>query len=272
MGGFDSALRTLSSSPEVPRRHLAPDDQPAFETRVKVLFLQAGFSVRRERSGQHQQSAMLDPLRAVNPQDLDCRPSRRRLAHQDSAVPFKVLGPDFGSGIEQLCHFTGLGIISTEIWSFCRIAVGAGPTKVLQTGRPVVFSGADVIQFVRQGRKSLGKLAVFATVVRLLPHLFPERGHQGRRNPVSETRALACNKSRNWPTRRYFSSSARCSAAMSPALFASSNSRMRSRAPSLKRSERIDRAASSDSPGRSGATTSFKMSASVTAGALITER
>lgn len=130
--------------------------------------------------------------------------------------------------------------------------------------------------FQREFRPSLRDLSAFARQlsVETLGYSRPslrDKPASGIPRPIgaSETRALACNKSRNCPTRRNLSNSARSSAVTSPLLFASNNCRIRSRALSLKRNERKHRAASAGSPGRSGATTSFKMSASVSAGGLM---
>lgn len=128
-----------------------------------------------------------------------------------------------------------------------------------------------MIQLVWQGRIGLGKLAILAAIAGSRPDLLPARGHQAPPDRAKEMRALACNKSRNCPTRRYLSNSARSSEASFPWLFAWSNFWMRCRARSLNRNESMERAASSGSSARSGAMTSFKMSASVIAGALTIE-
>ncbi len=58
---------------------------------------------------------------------------------------------------------------------------------------------ANVIYLVREQRASLWQLAVFAAIVRSLPHLFADCGRNLQAYPLAfrDTRAFACIRSRN---------------------------------------------------------------------------
>jgi hypothetical protein len=173
---------------------------------------------------------MFDPLRRIDVEDGYRGAGHRRRANERGTIPAEVLRPYVRSRIKKRCHFTAHRIVARNVWPLGRVALGASETQVFQRGLTTVLLCNDVVDFVRQHSACLRKLAVFAVTLCSLPHLVPKRRHQVALDSKSDTRALACMRSMNWPTRRYFCSSACSASLMSPRLFASSNWRMRSRA------------------------------------------
>jgi hypothetical protein len=173
---------------------------------------------------------MFDPLRGIDVEDGYRGAGFRRRANERGTIPTEVLCPYMRSRIKKRCHFTGHRIVARNVWPLGRVALGASETQVLWRGLTTVLLRNDVVDFVRQHSACLRKLAVFAATLCSLPHLIPQRRHQVALDSKSDKRALACMRSRNWPTRRYFCSSACSASLMFPRLFASSNWPMRSRA------------------------------------------
>ena len=176
----------------------------------------------------YEETPMFDPLWRIDVEDGYSGACHGRRANERGATPVEVLRPYVGSRIKKRCHFTGYRIVARNVWSLGRVALGASETQVLQRGLTTVLLGDDVVDFVRQDGACLRKLAVFAAVLCSPPHLVPQRRHQVALDSKSDKRALACMRSMNWPTRRYFCSSACSASLMFPRLFASSNWRMRS--------------------------------------------
>ena len=208
---------------------------------------------------------MFDPFWRVDPEHLNGRSAASGLSAQQRSLPVKMLRPGLRSRMEKRRELAAGGIVTRNVESLGGIAVSARQAETVECGASAMFSSADVIEFVRQDGVRLGQAAILTLIRRPSSNLFPQRWPQAALASASETRALACSKSSNWPTRRYFSSSACLAADRTPRLFASSDRRIRACAASLKRSARIDLAASWLRPGWSGTTTSSRMSASVMA-------
>jgi hypothetical protein len=173
---------------------------------------------------------MFDPLWAIDVEDGYRGAGHRRRASERGTIPAEVLRPYVRSRIKKRCYFTSRRIVTRYVWPLGRVALGASETQVFQRGLTTVLLCNDAVDFERQHSACLRKLAVFAATLCSLPHLVPQRRHQVALDSKSDTRALACMRSMNWPTRRYFCSSACSASLMSPRLFTSSNWRMRSRA------------------------------------------
>ena len=173
---------------------------------------------------------MFDPLWRIDVEDGYRGAGDRRRANQRGTIPVEVLRPYVRSRIKKRCQFTGYRIVARNVWSLGRVALGASETQVFQRGLTTMLLGKDVVDFMRQHGACLRKLAVFAAGLCSLPHLVPQRRHQVALDSGRDKRALACIRSMNWPTRRYFCSSACSASLIFPLLFASSNWRMRSRA------------------------------------------
>jgi hypothetical protein len=72
------------------------------------------------------------------------------LAHQAGAIPGEMKAPFILTGIEERNQFSSVLIIACYVGPFESVAGRTSQAKIRKVSLPMVLSGADVIEFVRQ--------------------------------------------------------------------------------------------------------------------------
>src|SRR5262249_18160010 len=121
---------------------------------------------------------MCDPLRVVDPQDIDGRACRRAFTREPGTIPGEVFVPPILARIEQWNQLISLGIVAGDVWSLGGVAGRAGPTEVPQARATVMLPRLYVVHFVGQRCVSLRQLAILTQVAGSFGHApTPRLGH-----------------------------------------------------------------------------------------------
>jgi hypothetical protein len=98
---------------------------------------------------------MFDTFRGIDSEHFNrCAPIGG-LALQHGSSPLKMFVPRLSSGVEQRRKFVRGGIVARDIWAFGSVAVRAGEAQVSRLALALMLEGANVIDFVGQGRVGL---------------------------------------------------------------------------------------------------------------------
>src|SRR3972149_7384713 len=151
----------------------------------------------------HQEAAVIDSFGLVDAQKLNGGDADGCFATQYGAFPNEMIVPRAGPRIEKGHHRVGTRRVAGDVGAFVDVAPRAGPAKVFGRRWAAMFLGADMVCFVRQYGATLRHAAILAAILRPLPNFATQLVIHGEFAPFRRlTRAFACNRSRNWPTRK----------------------------------------------------------------------
>jgi hypothetical protein len=157
---------------------------------------------RSPQSRVHQQSTVACPLGSINTEQLHGGGSYWRETLESVSVPPKMLRPHMIPRVEEGDQLGRFGNEGRNVRPFVGIALSACPAEVIESRRPAVLKGANVVDFVRQHRRALRHETVFAAIGSPLSHDLPQAlvHHEAVRCKASC--AFAFRRSINCPTRR----------------------------------------------------------------------
>ena len=161
-----------------------------------------------------------DGIRIVDIQHDDRRSADGCLANKDGALPAKMMGPQMTSRMIESDDLLSLGINSSEIGAFMKVARMARERQVSRVIAAPMLFGNDMLSVIcGEGGPLLWKVTIFTTIFRPCTDEVTCCGIHQALSPLRTRRAFDCSTVRKWMARTYVSYSS-FSAAVSRPSFA----------------------------------------------------